>query len=179
MKLPHRLASVGAALGLVLLGSAGLAHAQGSARSPKAVTFPQCSTSDLAVRKHIAGGAAGSLYVHIIMRNTTSHTCWTRGYSGVSYVGFGTGTQIGAAARRVHPRRVHTVRLDPGERAVATLQEVDARNYPRHKCRPAHTDGLRVYPPDQTAAAFVPQKTIGCKNHRVHLLSISPYHHHR
>jgi Protein of unknown function (DUF4232) len=74
---------------------------------------------------------------------------------------------------------VKTVTLKPGHRAVATLQEVDALNFSKSKCRPSHTDGLRIYPPNQTASAFVKQKTIGCKNHKVHLLSLSPYHHPR
>ncbi|HET7386324.1 MAG TPA: DUF4232 domain-containing protein [Nocardioidaceae bacterium] len=149
--------------------------------SSSARTVPWCTTGDVSVRLGHGDGAAGSVYFPLVLRNHTGHACRTRGYPGVSYVGGGNGTQIGAPADRVRPALPAVpppvVRLDPGERAVAVLREVDALNYPRHRCRPERTDGLRVYPPGEYAAAFVPQHTVGCRNHRVHLLTVAPFHH--
>jgi Protein of unknown function (DUF4232) len=172
------------ALAFVLLGSVypvSAAVASRDSASPSAgasaKSVPQCSTSDLRVSRSEGEGAAGSTFIRLFLRNKTAHKCRTGGYGGVSYVGNGNGTQIGAPADRVHQNRVKTITLKPGHRAVATLQEVEALNFSKSKCRPRHTDGLRIYPPNQTVSAFVKQKTIGCKNHKVHLLSLSPYHH--
>ena len=57
---------------------------------------------------------------------------------------------------------------------MATLREVDAFNYPPRVCRPRTTDGLRVYPPNQTTSIFLAQRTTGCRNPAVHLLTVTP-----
>ena len=64
---------------------------------------------------------------------------------------------------------VTTVR--PGQRVVSEVAATDVAPYPRHRCRPAHVDGFRVYLPDETRAQFVAHPTTGCRNPRVHLLA--------
>ena len=135
---------------------------------------PACRTRQLAGSINTkGGGAAGSLYVRLVLRNVSGRACHTGGFPGVSYVGDGNGTQIGAPADRVYRGRPRTLVVRPGGRLVATLREVDARNYPARVCRPRSTDGLRVYPPNQTTSTFVAQRTTGCRNKAVHLLTVT------
>jgi hypothetical protein len=142
-----------------------------------AASTPLCGTRDFSASIHPrGGGAAGSVYVRLVLRNTSGRACHTRGFPGVAYVGDGNGTQVGAPADRVHRNRVKTVRVPAGGRVVATLREIVAANYPRERCRPHPTNGLRVYPPNQTTSLFVPQTTTGCRNTAVHLLSVRPLH---
>jgi hypothetical protein len=39
---------------------------------------------------------------------------------------------------------------------------VDALNFPTATCGPAQATDLRVYPPNQTAAIFLPNSSKGC-----------------
>ncbi len=66
----------------------------------------RCDTGSLAGSiESGSGGAAGSTYVHLALRNTGSSTCTLQGWPGVSFVGGGDGSQIGAAATRATNRR--------------------------------------------------------------------------
>jgi hypothetical protein len=104
--------------------------------------------------------------VTLTFTNEGSSPCTLYGYPGVSYVTGSSGTQVGSPAARdanvngVVPQVVVT--LVPGGVGHAVLQEVDVENYPSATCGPDPVLGLRVYPPGQTAAAFVPQSTTGC-----------------
>ncbi len=140
-----------------------------------APTPAPCRTSDLAVVLRGSQAAAGSTFSHLVLTNTTGHSCVTGGFAGVSYVGGGNGTQIGAPARRVSAGQSHPLVLQPGGRALATLQQANAANYPSGRCQPTHADGLRVYPPNQTAAVFLRQPTLACAKRTAHLLSIAPF----
>ena len=176
MHLTQRLAAA-TVLGLALVGSVyPVAHAGGPHHAARTAPLPRCRTVGLKVTLGPGSGTAGSTFVPIRLKNVSGHTCRTGGYGGVAFVGFGNGTQIGHPAVRVHPNRVRSLVVRPGRRVTARLREVDALNFPRATCRPAKTDGLRVIPPNNTAAAFVAQKAFGCKDRRVHLLFLSPYH---
>src|SRR5664279_4169590 len=155
------------AVGLLLAGAAATAAPAlaSSAAANASTTVPHCRTSGLAVSLTNKQGTAGSTYVDIVLRNTSGHRCLAGGYAGVSYVGDGNGSQIGHAAVRVHHAQVTTVILRPGHRAVATLREVNAGDYADSVCTPHAVDGLRIYPPNQTSAAYAPQPTTGCENH--------------
>lgn len=145
--------------------------ASGSAAGPA-----ECSTGDLAFSLGSTEGAAGSTYYRLRMTNASSRPCRTGGYGGVSLVSGGDGTQVGAAATREHRGKVVAFLLPPRGHATATLQVVQAGNYPRAKCRPTPTDGLRVYPPNETRSTFVRVDGIlGCRSRSVHLLSLTPY----
>ncbi|MGH3508991.1 MAG: DUF4232 domain-containing protein [Nocardioidaceae bacterium] len=134
---------------------------------------PACSTADLKLSLGRPDGAAGSTYVTVVLTNVSGRTCTTGGFGGVSYVGGGDGTQVGApASRQGNPAKL---RLAPGKRAVAVLQEVEAGNYDSTTCRPVKVDGLRVYPPNQTASLYVAQAGTGCRSTKVKLLTIRPY----
>lgn len=134
-----------------------------------------CTASMTSLRYRHASDAAGSVYGKIVVTNTSGRTCTLHGYGGVSYVGHGDGTQIGAAAVRL-PATVHTVRLRPGDSARDLVQMTNAQNYPVHRCRPRKVDGFRIYLPDETHSQYVEHQTTGCANSKIELLHVKPYH---
>jgi hypothetical protein len=121
-----------------------------------------CRSSNLAVRLGRGEGAAGTEYVAIIFTNRGTFGCSLRGYPGVSSVGGDDGHQIGRPATRELPSKVRTITLAPGGVASAAYGQADALNFPKAKCHPASSRGLRVYPPNLTLARFLPWKHLAC-----------------
>lgn len=160
----------------ILICSAGLALAVSGllAPTPADAATPACTNSDLAASYHRHDAGAGHTYGWIALRNISGHACHTGGYGGVSYVGDGNGTQIGAPAVRLKGK-VATYVLQPGQRLRSPIDEVTAQNYPRNKCRPRHVDGFRIYVPNATTSQFVKHATTGCRNHHVKLIHQKPY----
>jgi uncharacterized protein DUF4232 len=157
-----------AAAALLALAAVPRAPAAGS-------STPACTTSELVVwlDTRTGGVAAGSAYVGLRFTNLSGHTCTVRGYPGVSAVTLA-GRQLGRAAARdrsVHPR---TVALRAGQTAMTTLQIGTAANYPRASCRPAIAAGIRVYPPNQTAARVVPYPFPACSRRGPVILIVRP-----
>jgi Protein of unknown function (DUF4232) len=117
-----------------------------------------CLTSGLSLHLGAGQGTAGSIYEPIVFTNTSGRSCTLYGYPGVSFVAPGTGHQVGAAASRNPEHAPATVTLAPGASASALLQVVDDRNFPPSSCHLVAVSGLRVYPPGNTAAAYLPFK---------------------
>jgi hypothetical protein len=136
---------------------------------------PECTNANLTAKYKASDAATSHYYGRIILRNTSDHTCWVRGYGGLSYVGHGNGTQIGAAADRIPSRKPRTV-LEPGEKVRSRVVETSYAPYPKKECRPTKVDGFRVYIPDETRSQFIPHETTGCANPEVHLLAHKAYH---
>ncbi|MBO0817486.1 MAG: DUF4232 domain-containing protein [Actinobacteria bacterium] len=107
-------------------------------------------------------GTAGSVYTTIVFTNTSNATCTLYGYPGVSLQTARPLQQIGKPAKEnpATPRRLVT--LQPQTTASALLRIVDAGNYSASECGPTTSHFLQVYPPNQTAAAYVRFKTQGC-----------------
>jgi len=143
--------------------------------APSSTGPARCTTRDLRVSLTGGEGAAGSTYFDLNLTNISGHPCRTGGFGGVSLVGNGNGTQIGAPADRTQTEKVRAITLRPGGKATATLRETNAENYPPSRCRPAPAEGFRVYPPNETHAAYVAHGSTGCRNEKVHLLSLAPY----
>jgi len=137
-----------------------------------------CTVDDLSVtvRPAEGGGAAGSQYTEILLTNTADQPCTTGGFGGVSYVGGGSGTQVGAPAKRAKKNEVETFTLRPGQSAVQVLREVRAENYDDAECEPQPVDGLRIYPPNETRSLYAEHATTGCADDGVDLLVVEPYH---
>ena len=135
----------------------------------------RCTTKDLRVSLTGGEGAAGSTYYELTLTNTSGQVCRTGGFGGVSLVGDGNDTQIGAPADRTELGKVRAINLRPDGRETATLRVTNAENYSPSKCDPAPAEGFRVYPPNETHAAFVAQGSTGCRNDTVHLLTLTPY----
>jgi hypothetical protein len=123
--------------------------------------LPRCTTAELSGGLGPAEGAAGSTYRDLIFTNTGSRTCELRGFPGVSYVAGDDGLQVGPSAEMTGERGGE-VRILPGGTAAATLRLVNVQNYDEAVCRPTPVRGLRVYPPGDTAALFVPMDGTGC-----------------
>lgn len=115
----------------------------------------QCRTANLKVTIAHGTAGAGNHYVPIRFTNTGGAPCTLRGWPGVSYVKQPHGQPVGAPAQRVGQPQ-GTVRLQPGETASAALDRIQVHNYPPAKCDLTPVQGLRVYPPGNTASAFVP-----------------------
>ncbi|MGH9060971.1 MAG: DUF4232 domain-containing protein, partial [Acidimicrobiales bacterium] len=155
----------------------------GAATSTTAAPTPggnggTCTAAQLRATLGSGQGAAGSVYVPLVLTNSGTSSCSIYGYPGVSYVTSSGGQQVGAAATRSGGYGAH-ITLAPGDSASATLRQVEGGNYPASECQPTPVAALRVYPPGATAAAFValPGQTVGCAGNLPagqSLLSISP-----
>ncbi len=156
------------------VASLALATAGLLAPAPADASTPACTDGDLTASYHHHDAGAGHSYGWIVLRNTSSHACHTGGYGGISYVGDGNGTQIGAPAVRL-PGTVATYVLTPGQRLRSPIDEVTALNYPRKQCRPQHVDGFRIYVPNATLSQYVAHPTLGCRNDRIKLIHQKPY----
>jgi len=121
------------------------------------------------------GGAAGTVGVAIVLTNTGDRTCELQGWPGVSFVGDGNGTQVGAAATLDRSSAHDTVSFAPGGEAQAVVQMTQAANYDPAECEPRAVDGFRVYPPGSVEALFVPaggDLFTACANPDVQQLSV-------
>jgi Protein of unknown function (DUF4232) len=142
--------------------------------SAQAAAAPWCKNADLHASYHATDSATSHRFGRIVLSNVSHHSCRTGGYGGISYVGHGNGTQIGAAATRdpgVHP----VVTLQPGQRVRSDISETVADVFSPATCHPTHVDGFRVYVPDATKSQFIAHPTTGCANTAVHLISHKPY----
>jgi hypothetical protein len=135
----------------------------------------ECDNGNLTAKYRGGDAATSHVYGRIVLRNTSDETCWVRGYGGLSYVGGGNGTQVGAAADRTPSNKPKTV-LEPGEKVRSAVVETSYAPYPKKECKPRKVDGFRVYVPDETRSQFIEHKTTGCANPEVHLLEHKAYH---
>lgn len=136
------------------------------AATPTAATTPprppsRCTTGELTGSLGPADAGAGSVYLTIVFTNKGNRTCELAGYPGVSYVTGDDGHQVGPAAARTGPAG-GVVSLAPGRSAAAKLQLANVQNFPEADCQPTAVRGLRVYPPDETSALFLPRNGLGC-----------------
>lgn len=139
--------------------------APGSTRPDAGSTGPaKCTTGNLSVTLTGTQGAAGSTISDLVFTNRGSTPCTMTGYPGVSLVAGSNGTQVGAAAARTAVAPVHTITVQPGTAATAKLRQAQAGNFPASVCHPISVRGFRVYPPNNTAAAFVASPGRGCAN---------------
>ncbi len=147
-----------------------------SSPTSTATTSPavaRCTVSQLSVTLGQPNGAAGSELVPILFTNTGSTPCELHGFPGVSFVGDGNGTQLGAAAAEDSSVAIVQNTLKPGGVVHAPLKIVNAQL--ESNCTVVPADGLRVYPPHSFEAVFV--KTTGlsaCSNKDVSLLTVQP-----
>ncbi|KTR05297.1 DUF4232 domain-containing protein [Curtobacterium luteum] len=101
----------------------------------------------------VGGGSAGHQAYEIVFRNTGASPCTLQGWPGVSFVGKGDGTQLGAPATFDRSSAHGTVTIAAGSTAHATLLLAEARNY--EDCGITTADGFRVYPPGSKQSLFV------------------------
>jgi hypothetical protein len=122
------------------------------------------------------GGAAGSYGVAIILTNSGQRSCTLQGWPGVSFVGDGNGTQIGASAALDRSSSHETHTLAAGGEVQTIVQIAQTGNYDASECRPQATDGFRVYPPGSLESIFVPASGSSfeaCANAQVQQMTVS------
>ncbi len=167
-------------------GSPSASASASPSASPSASAGPSASASPTSLRSarctsgHLAasltsggGGAAGSVLPYLVLTNTGTERCTLQGWPGVSFVGDGNGTQLGAAGDFDRSSPHGTVTLDPGASAHAPLRIAQAANYPADTCDPVTADGLRVYPPGETHSLFVASTDLtACRSDSVHLITV-------
>jgi hypothetical protein len=135
-----------------------------------------CATSALHVSIGNGDGAAGSVYYPLVFTNSSGSACTLFGFPGVSFVTGSNGSQIGDAATRQSDKPSQTVTLAPGGVAHATLQVVQALNFPAAKCQPVNAHFLKIYPPGQTEAVILSftAKACAATGQGVTVLNVAP-----
>jgi hypothetical protein len=111
--------------------------------------------------------------VLLTFTNHSEKRCSLRGYSGVSFVGGGNGTQLGAPARRITSHDVRRVELAPGK-LVAELVQITDPDVFSSQCTKTTADGFRVYPPGSFTAAYVPYPAPACVEASIEQLQVAP-----
>lgn len=154
-KTVRRLTALGATTAALAGGSAALATTSPAAL---AASIPKCYNSQLtaSVFEPAGGGAAGSVYLHLVFHNKSGSTCYLNGYPGVSAVGTH-GNQLGDAATR-DGGTAQYVNIAPGQNAHAILRYSDVVATDPAS-RPAHANGFRIYPPGDYYAMYAPYGT--------------------
>ena len=116
-----------------------------------------CTSGQLSVTTGSSQGAAGTEILPLIFTNTSSALCTLQGFPGVSAV-IANGVQLGQPATRDTVTSTPLVSLEPGQTTQATFTYLS----PTIACAsPTVALGLRVYPPNQTAALFVATTGVG------------------
>lgn len=133
-----------------------------------------CTTPQLDISLTNEQGAAGSRLADILFTNAAGEPCSLTGFPGVSAVTNDDGTQLGRAAEREAGLDTATVTLNPGESARAGLKMTVVGIIDPATCQPQSADGLRVYPPGETASAFIRVEGLeGCAGD-ANYLSVQP-----
>jgi hypothetical protein len=142
---------------------------------PSAASGPAlCKAANLAAATDsTGGGAAGSVYMQLILTNSGAEPCLLKGFAGVSLTAGADGEPIGEPAVRGESTPVTDVLLAPGQAGTATLRYSQAANHT--DCSRTPAAGLRVYPPEDTASLFLAQPREACSNAGIKLLTISAF----
>lgn len=157
-------------------GAGGSGAAAPAGKSTAASGLAVCSTASLSVslKSSAGGGAAGSTYLPIEFTNTSGAACALYGYPGVSFVTGQNGSQIGAPAKRSGSFAKVTVTVASHATAHAWLQVAEAGNYPASSCHVVTAHFLKVYPPGNTAPAYVSFSDQTCSSGKVATMTIDP-----
>lgn len=142
--------------------------------APADPVTPKCTNDDLKAGYRATDAGAGSRFGEITLTNVADHACALGGFGGLSYVGGGDGTQVGAPAEREGEWR--KVIMKPGQVAVSEVSESVAEKYPASNCKPTKVDGFRIYVPDSYDSQFVAHRTTACAAKDVKLLSHKAFH---
>ncbi len=125
----------------------------------EARTAPACMTSQLRGSIGIVEGGAGSVFTTLILRNTGA-VCTVSGFPGVSLVAEA-GRRIGRPARwQDDGVPIRRITLLPNAAASTILRTLNP-GVGTTDCLPPSV-GIRVYPPNRTAALFVPVRLSYC-----------------
>jgi hypothetical protein len=139
---------------------------QGSGLTPTPTTPAGpagCLTRYLNGTTGLSQGTAGSIYVNIEFKNLNNVACTLYGFPGVALAAGTPVTDVGKPSVESKSSSRELVTLQPGGYAYATLQIVDAGNFPASKCTIKNTTWLEVIPPNQEVPLNVPFKSQACQ----------------
>jgi hypothetical protein len=135
----------------------------------------RCHTGQLRVAVAPGNSAAGHVGLRIVFTNAASHSCDMYGFPGVSFLTGAHGKQLNVPAERSPgegaPKLIHLV---AGGKAHADLLLVNTANFAADACKPQQAAGVRIYPPDETAAAFAAYAIMVCSVNGVGTAQIYP-----
>lgn len=132
-----------------------------------------CKSSELKLSfGHDSDHAMQKTYTSLQFTNVGQRTCTLQGFPGVSYVTGDSGQQVGLPANR-SGNLGPAVTLRPGGSTTAGLVMVNPDPYPADQCKRVDVRGLRVYPPNETAAMFLPTAGESCSGNVGPLLTVS------
>jgi hypothetical protein len=132
-----------------------------------------CQSAGLTASTADSEGAAGSIYMQLILTNSGTEPCLLKGFAGVSLTSGADGEPIGAAATRDDSTPTTDVVLAPGKAGTATLRYTQAANF--GNCTRTPAAGFRVYPPNDTASLFIAKPLDACSNTEINLLTIGAF----
>ena len=132
-----------------------------------------CKSTELKLSfGHDSDHAMQKTYTSIQFTNTGQRTCTLQGFPGVSYVTGDSGQQVGLPANRTG-NLGPLITLRPGYSTNAGLVLTNPDPYPADQCKRVDVRGLRVYPPNETAAMFLPTTGASCSGNIGPLLTVS------
>ncbi len=136
---------------------------------------PLCTAASLkGALDDAGGGAAGHVYMSLVLTNSSNVDCIVDGYPGVSMVKAGTTDPIGAPADRdAQAPSNGPITLAPGDTTTATLRYTQAGNY--QDCQHVQAAAVLVYPPSATDSLEIPHELTACSNADVKLLTIGAF----
>jgi Protein of unknown function (DUF4232) len=134
-----------------------------------------CASSGLVVWVGLeeGGATAGSVFYRIELTNLSGHTCTVSGFPEVSAVNL-QGQTIGAAAGHTAGQQTKTIKLAPDHAARASLQIVEALNFPAAKCNLTWAAGLRIGVPGGAGSKIAPLAFETCALASAKTLSVAP-----
>ncbi|MEU7476402.1 DUF4232 domain-containing protein [Lentzea sp. NPDC042327] len=134
-----------------------------------------CRSADLglALNPDQGGGGMNKMRYLLAFTNKGAAACTLQGFPGVSFVTGDTGTQVGAPATREGAEPA-AVTLQPGASASSLVTIANAGVYDPAECAPTDVRGLRIYPPGETAALFVPKEQQACSAADKATMSVGP-----
>ena len=180
----RKILAVAAAVAVAGLGVTSAAFAAASSPPARAATaIPRCTADPgglglgVWVAANQGDGAAGTIYYPLEFTNFSGHTCYLRGFPGVSALDRN-GKQLGSPARWesfVPFGTPRTVILAPGTTAHAILAYHDAVIFTSPGCQGVSTASeLRVYPPNKRTATDALFDFQVCTNPGPIYLSVGP-----
>jgi Protein of unknown function (DUF4232) len=132
-----------------------------------------CRSSELKLGFGPGGDhAMQKTFTSLQFTNVGPRTCTLQGFPGVSYVTGDNGQQVGLPADRSGDLAA-AVTLRPGASTNAGLVLTNPDPYPADQCKQVTVRGLRVYPPNETAALFLPASGASCSGNIGPLLSVN------
>ena len=134
-----------------------------------------CRSADLglALNPDQGGGGMNKTHYRLAFTNKGSAACTLQGFPGVSFVTGDSGTQVGAPATR-EGAETAAVTVQPGAAAASLLTITNTGVHDPAQCSPTDVRGLRIYPPGETAALFLPKEQQACAAADKSLMSVGP-----